>query len=187
MTMESVPLGAIVYEPHESCALDGLLRGVAHVLKRSGCRLAGAVQHNTERAARCRCDMALEDLASGRIIEISEDRGSEARGCRLDHRSLEDIVGLSGSAVARGVDLLVINKFGKREVAGHGFMPLIHEALDLGTPVLLAVSTPNLAAWDTFAAGLDHRLPPALSAVLHWATAHTDACRRSPSSAASRG
>lgn len=56
--------------------------------------------------------------------EIAEDRGAEAGGCRLDHRALEEIVGLASSAVAGSVDLLLINKLCKREAAGHGFMPV---------------------------------------------------------------
>jgi Protein of unknown function (DUF2478) len=78
MSSQPAPLGAIVYSAGQSAVADAVLTGVARVLAGLNTRLAGAVQHNPSRPDRCRCDMVLEDLATGEAIAISEDRGPEA-------------------------------------------------------------------------------------------------------------
>lgn len=152
-------LAAVVYEAGKGGDGDAVLASVARTLRASGLRLAGAVQHNRPAPDRCRCDMVLEDLASAVTIEISENRGPEARGCRLNPAALEEIVGLAVVAVEHGADLLIVNKFGKREAEGRGFRQAIEAAIERGTSVLVAVSSENLAAWSEFAAGFDARLP----------------------------
>lgn len=166
--MNDARLAAVVYEAGAGAAFDTCLATVARGLKASGLRLSGAVQHNTMGGDRCRCDMTLEDLATGRLVEISEQRGPQARGCRLNSAALEEIVGLAGAAVERGADLLIVNKFGKREAEGHGFRQVIDAALEQGTAVLVAVSRENLAAWQQFAAGLDVRLPQDARLITAW-------------------
>jgi hypothetical protein len=58
----------------------------------TGFRLAGTVQSNPQRADRPRCDMDVHVLPDGPVLRISEDRGPEARGCRLDAGVLEAAV-----------------------------------------------------------------------------------------------
>ena len=110
MSSQAAPLGAIVYSAEQSAAADAVLTSVARVLAGLDTRLAGAVQHNPTRPDRCRCDMVLEDLATGEIIAISEDRGPEARGCRLNPAALEQLVGAAAASLERGADLLIINR-----------------------------------------------------------------------------
>jgi nucleoside-triphosphatase THEP1 len=135
MSSQPAPLGAIVYGA-EQAAADAVLTSVARVLAGLGTRLAGAVQHNPSRPDRCRCDMVLEDLATGEIIAISEDRGPEARGCRLNPAALEQLVGAAAASLERGADLLIVNRFGKREAEGRGFRAIIETAVTSGVPVL---------------------------------------------------
>lgn len=152
-------IAALVYDTGSGGAADLLLAATTHALRRNGYLLAGAIQHNTDGAEGCLCDMTLEDLASGRLVMISERRGPLARGCRLDSSALEEVVGLTGGALERGADMLVVNKFGKREAEGHGLRQVIEAAVGHGIPVLVAVSAGNLAAWTEFTGGLDTRLP----------------------------
>lgn len=107
MSSQPAPLGAIVYSAEQSAAADAVLTSVARVLAGAEYRLAGAVQHNPSRPDRCRCDMVLEDLATGELIAISEDRGPEARGCRLNPAALEQLVGAAAASLERGADLLI--------------------------------------------------------------------------------
>ena len=165
----SVPaIAVIVYEDAEGGRVDDVLEQVARMLRESGNRLAGAVQHNTEAGDRCRCDMTLEDLATGRRIDISEKRGPEARGCRLDSFALEDMVGRVTASLSNEAQLLIVNRYGKREAAGHGFRSAIEAAIEMRLPVLSAVSRTNLSAWAGFTASLDDRLPADTDAVLDW-------------------
>jgi len=161
-------LAAIVYAAGEGAQVDVGLAAAARAVRATGLSLAGAVQHNTFGDDRCRCDMTLEDLATGRLVDISENRGKEARGCRLNSAALEEIVGMVGAAVEAGASLLIVNKFGKREVEGSGFRQVIARAMVLGVPVLVAVSRENEAAWSAFTGGMDERLPLDVESIRAW-------------------
>ena len=161
-------IAAVVYPVSEGAHADNVISDVARRLKIGGMKIAGAVQHNTHNGDRCRCDMKLEDLGSGCLVQISEDRGPEARGCRLDSSALEEIVGMVCSSLEDSPDLVVVNKFGKREAEGSGFRSAIEQALGSGVAVLTAVSTANLAEWENFASGLDERLPLDAAAISAW-------------------
>lgn len=153
----TAPLTALVYD--DGRALDARLRGIAALLKTCGHRLAGFVQHARERAGRTRCDMFLEDLASGAMIEISEDRGAHAKGCILSVDALLQAVAGAEQALSAETDLLIVNKFGKTEAEGGGFRGLVSQALELGVPVLVAVPSRNLAAFRAFAGDLAVEVP----------------------------
>lgn len=161
-------LAAIIYGAGGGPEVDATLAAVAAALRRGGHRLAGAVQSTTERPDRCRCDMLLEDLGSGQVIAISEDRGVEARGCRLDAVALEQVVALSGAALDTGATLLIVNRFGRREAEGHGFRAVIARAVASGTPVLLAVGAEQVPAWREFTGGMDAELPLDGAAIEAW-------------------
>jgi nucleoside-triphosphatase THEP1 len=166
--MREPRLAAVVYEAGDGGEADLMLLAAAEALRRQGVRLAGAVQHNGVADDGCRCSMVLEDLASGRRVEISEDRGREAAGCRLNPVALEEVVGLATAALGGGADLLVVNRFGKHEVEGRGFRQAIEAALVGDIAALVAVSRDHLAAWDRFAGGMDVRIAVDLDAVLAW-------------------
>jgi len=69
------------------------------------------------------------DLFTGEEILISVDRGNDARGCRLDPAAFARITVWGQRALDEGLDLLVVNKFGKEEASGRGLRPVIGEAL----------------------------------------------------------
>ena len=164
-------LAAVLYTGGKGGAADAALAEAMDVLAAEGWRLGGSVQYNRAMEDRCACDMTLKDLGTGRLVEISEDRGPLARGCRLNSVALEELTGLAAASLAKGIDLLVVNKFGKRETEGHGFRQAIETAVGLGVPVIALVSESNLAGWAEFTAGLDERFDADLDAILAW-------CRR---------
>ncbi len=149
---------------------DLFLMGVAHRLQALGLHLAGCVQSNIDRPDRAKCDMDLAVLPDGPILRISEDRGSLARGCILDSGALEQTVFEVERRLA-GADLLIVNKFGKRESEGKGLVPVIATALGEGLPVLVGVNGLNL---PTFLAFCDHQataLPADPQQVVDWCRA----------------
>ena len=128
------------------------MRRLAGKLMAGGARCAGFIQRDEPPAhGRSRCDMVLECLATGRRLKISEDRGEHARGCRLDVDALTAAIVAVSETIRSGLDLLVVNKFGKTEAEGAGFRPLIADAVELGVPVLIAVPWPNIESWRQFA------------------------------------
>jgi nucleoside-triphosphatase THEP1 len=146
---------------------DALIVEVADRLSAQGLRLAGTVQSNHERPDRKKCDMDLRVLPDGPTVRISEDRGDLARGCILDSGALEQTV-FEVERRLEGADILIVNKFGKREAEGKGLAPVIAEALHRGLPVLVGVNGLNLAAFLSFAGEEIEGLPTSADAVASW-------------------
>jgi nucleoside-triphosphatase THEP1 len=164
-------LAGIVFEPGEGGRIDGLLAELAKKLRQRGATLAGGIQRSVPGRDGCRCDVLLLDLATGREIAISEDRGPLARGCRLDNNLLETQVGATLTALEQGADLLIVNRFGKCEVEGRGFRPAIAMAAAEGIPVLVAIGRPNCDHWRDFAGGLGVELAPEPASLEAWCRA----------------
>ncbi|MCA1953381.1 MAG: DUF2478 domain-containing protein [Hyphomicrobiales bacterium] len=152
MSAAATPITALVYS--DSAAADRLLSALARALAARGFRLAGLVQHNDSRPGRSRCDMLLEDLATGERVGISEDRGPHARGCMLDLAQLGEAMAHVSRALAEGPDLVILNKFGKTESEGGGFRPLIAEIAEAGLPLIIGVPWRNIESWRLFAGPL---------------------------------
>lgn len=147
-----IPITALVYT--DSVAADCALRDIAIELLEEGYRLAGLVQINTPRPGRSRCDMLLEELASGEHLGISQDRGPEARGCALDLAQLTAAMQKVRMSLDAKPDLVVLNKFGKTEAEGGGFRTLIADAIEAGLPMLIGVPWRNIESWRLFAGPL---------------------------------
>lgn len=126
------------------------LRRLVDALRNEGVRLAGVLQHQRQRADRSRCDMELEEIESGRLFALSEDRGGAARGCRMDESRLASVAAAIGQSLENDVELVVINKFGKTEATGDGLRDEIAEAICKEIPLLIAVPACNLDAWNAF-------------------------------------
>jgi nucleoside-triphosphatase THEP1 len=166
-------LAAVCYTSDTGSLVDDVLAQAARRLKMDGLKIAGSIQWNEPVAGRRRCRMTLEDLASGRKILSSEDRGSEARGCHLDTSALEEAAVLATASLEPGIDLVIVNRFGKQEIAGRGFRQAIEAAVLLGLPVLAGVSEKNWSSWLAFAGDEAERLPVSLDAVLSWCRSAT--------------
>lgn len=161
-------LAAVLYKPSEGTAVDAVLCGVAHELKAKSLKLAGAVQYNGPGGTSACADMHLEDLASGRRLLVSEDRGPLAKGCRLDSSALEEMAGIVCSSIADGIDLVIINKFSKSEADGAGLRQAIEAAVIAGIPVLVGLNATSRSAWEQFSDGQTAWLPPERNAILAW-------------------
>lgn len=151
----------------EPGATDRFLREIAAHLMARGVRVAGTVQTNTDRACTHHCDMDVHVLPDGPVLRISQDLGPGSTGCRLNPAALETAVAEVGRRL-EGAEVLIVNKFGKHEAEGRGFRDLIAEALGQGLPVVVGVNGLNLAAFDTFAAGMAQSLPAEMQAALGW-------------------
>lgn len=164
-------LGYVIAE--ERGTADRCLAEVAHRLHAEGVAVAGAVQVNSDRGAVQACDMDLHVIGPARIIRISQSLGALARGCRLDPGGLEQAVGLVEATLDAGdrPRLLIINKFGKQEIDGRGFRPVIGRALAGGVAVLTAVNGAYLPGFRAFAGGMEEEVALDTGAILDW-------CRR---------
>jgi nucleoside-triphosphatase THEP1 len=151
--------------------VDPLMAEVAGHLMAQGWPVAGVIQVNVETGPETKCDMDLQVLAGTEAVRISQRLGPMARGCRLDPAGLERAVGLVERALDAGPRLVLINKFGKAELEGRGFRPLIGRALSEGVPVLTAVNRANLPGFQAFTDGIGTALPAEPQAILDWCAA----------------
>lgn len=153
---------------HEPGATNRLLTDFAARAVARGLRLCGTVQTNTPLTGTHHCDMDVELLPTGPVLRISQSLGRASRGCRLNPHVLEAAVRLTQERLARGADLLIVNKFGKHEADGRGFREVIAEALGAGIPVLVGLNGLNAAAFEDFAGGLAVSLAPEAGALDAW-------------------
>ena len=149
---------------------DACLADAVALMQAHGLKLAGTVQSNPQRADRPRCDMDIHVLPDGPVLRISEDRGPAARGCRLDAGVLEAAVAATLDRLD-GAELLIVNKFGKQEAEGRGFVPVIAEGMARGLPVLVGVNPLNHGAFHAFAGALAQDLDARPEAIAGWAMA----------------
>jgi len=157
-------LAALVYEADQDP--DAVLRNFATDLKARGFRVVGMVQ-----AGQC-ADSSLSAVLvhTGETLLLAQDFDPAAHGCRLDLGRLRNAGTRIADALESGADLLIINRFGKRESAGQGLGFLIERALDADIPVVIAVSAHRFDDWIKFAGGMTVKLrcdPAALDAWWH--------------------
>jgi hypothetical protein len=145
-------LAALVYDEHQDP--DAVLRDFAADLGVRGFRAVGMVQ-----AGQC-ADSSLSAvlLHGGEKLLLAQDFDPAANGCRLDLSRLQNAGTRIASALEAAADLLIINRFGKRERDGKGLGYLIERALRAGIPVVIAVSSHCLADWIKFAGGMSVKL-----------------------------
>jgi nucleoside-triphosphatase THEP1 len=147
------PILAVTYTDGDLAA--GVLRRLWERLAAADASGVGVLQHDEPaRDEQSRCDMVLECLSTGRRVKISEDRGSHARGCRLDVGELMRTLEAERNMIRSGTDVLIVNKFGKTEGEGGGFRPLIAAAMELSIPIVIAVPWRNVENWRLFVGDL---------------------------------
>lgn len=145
-------LAALVYDENQDP--DAVLRDFAADLNARGFRAVGMVQ-----GGQC-VDSSLSAvlLHSGETLLLAQDFDPAATGCRLDVGRLQNAGARIAGALDAGADLLIVNRFGKRERDGGGLGYLIERARDANTPVVIAVSIHRFADWITFAGGTSVKL-----------------------------
>jgi len=145
-------LAALVYEEDEDP--DAILRDFATELNANGCRVVGMVQ--TGQCADASLSAVL--VHSGEVLALSQPATSPASGCRLDLSRLQDAATRVAGAMETGADLVIVNRFGKRERDGKGLSRVIERALDADIPVVIAVSSASFSDWIKFADGMSVKL-----------------------------
>jgi hypothetical protein len=155
-------LAALVYGPDQDP--DAILRDFAADLSARGVRAVGMVQ-----AGQC-ADSSLSAvlLPSGETLLLAQDFDPAAKGCRLDLARLQNAGERIAEAMGQGADLVIINRFGKRERDGKGLGHLIERALDADIPVVIAVAGDRFNDWVKFAGGMTVKLACDRAALDQW-------------------
>ncbi|WP_026606133.1 DUF2478 domain-containing protein [Methylocapsa acidiphila] len=159
-------LAALVYGEGEDP--NSLVAEFADELARRGHRLGGVVQIAAS-AQDCDCrDTYVLDLETGERLSILQDLGRHSQSCRIDPAALAAIGQRLSAAIARGPELLFLNRFGKLEADGKGLYAEIGEAAAAEIPTLVCVSARYLEPWRLFAGGLDEELPCCGESLRKW-------------------
>jgi nucleoside-triphosphatase THEP1 len=159
-------LAAVGYEP--GVDINRLLRDVVARVRAEGTQVGGLLQEKVLDSEDCCEQLNLVDIRSGEAARITQQRGKEARGCKLDPRGLADIAHCIQDAIDADVELIVINKFGRAESEGGGLLSCFGDAVMAGIPLLTTAREPYLEAWRAFHGGLGIELPCSLDAVCDW-------------------
>ena len=161
---------AVVYS--DGLAADKFLAEWGYSLRSAGLNVAGLVQLNTFVRNPSKCDMVVEELFSGAVLQLSENRGPEARGCRLDRSILAEASALLLNALDERLDILVLNKFGKIEAEGEGLRDVLAKAVELDVPIVVGVPFRNIDQWRIFAGDMAEECPVNSTRVRRWVAAH---------------
>jgi nucleoside-triphosphatase THEP1 len=155
-------LAALVYEGDQDP--DAILRDFAAELNASGRRVVGMVQ-----TGQC-ADSSLSAVLvhSGEVLALAQPATSPASGCKLDLSRLQDAAARVAGAMETGADLVIVNRFGKRERDGKGLSRVIARALDADIPVVIAVSSKSFSDWIKFADGMSVKLACSRVALDAW-------------------
>jgi hypothetical protein len=147
-------LAALVYERHQDP--DQILREFAADLNRRGYRAVGLVQlgHHCTDAPKLSAML----VHTGEELQLFQNLGTCATGCRLDVGQLLDAGSQVASAIDQGADLLIINRFGRQEREGKGLSYLVERALSADIPVVIAVPSHRFTDWIKFADGMSVKL-----------------------------
>jgi nucleoside-triphosphatase THEP1 len=170
-------IAALVYEADQEP--DATLSDFAADLKAHGYRAVGMVQ--TGQCADSSLSAVL--LHNGEKLLLSQDPDPSARGCKLDISRLLDAGERVAQALEQGADILIINRFGKREREGKGLGYLIDRAFEASVPVVIAVSREHFADWVKFSEGMTVKLACDRHALDVWWRGVSMRASRGPSSA----
>jgi nucleoside-triphosphatase THEP1 len=170
-------IAALVYEEHQDP--DAILSDFAAGLSALGYRAVGMVQ--TGQCADSSLSAVL--LHNGEKLLLAQHPDPSARGCKLDVSRLLNAGERVAQALEQGADILIINRFGKRERDGKGLTHLIDRAFDAGLPVVIAVSREHFADWIKFAEGMTVKLACDRHALDVWWRGVSTRTSRGPSSA----
>jgi hypothetical protein len=160
------PLSILVYRREErpdAAIIDAVVR-----LRADGIDVRGLLQEGTEGSTSCCATLFLEDIGSGRQVEIFQNRGRETRGCRLDASGLAEASAWLREAIESRPDVLVLNRFGRQEAEGRGLIDEIGTAVMAGIPVIIPVNEKLLPEWDAFSGGSYDRMPADPDSILQW-------------------
>jgi len=147
-------LAALVYDRDQDP--DEVLRDFASELNSRGYRAVGLVQTGHHCLDAPRLSALL--VHTGEERQLFQNLGSGATGCRLDVGQLLDAGAQIASAIDRGADLVIVNRFGRQEREGKGLSYLVERALSADIPVEIAVPSHRFADWVRFADGMSVKL-----------------------------
>jgi hypothetical protein len=156
-------VGALVYG--EGDDPDVLLRLFARRRAAQGRRVVGLIQHRIPGTWGRRRDAGFQRLAPDAVLASEfEITGPNLR----NYDPIDEVAAALETDLARGPDVLIVNRFGRLECRGQGMFPLLVRTSLAGIPALVPVPADHFDRWLEMGGGLAVRLPPNSFALEHW-------------------
>ncbi len=152
-------IAALVYSNDDRP--DLVLSDFARHLADSGHRMCGLIQLRDRASEESRSRVMVLD--SWQVVDVVP-----AGGCRLDEQWLDQMGARIKALIVRGVDTVIVNRFGPLEAAGRGFSEAIAAASETETPLVIAVPEFEFERWTRFSSGMTVKLHCKLDKVLDW-------------------
>ena len=160
-------LAAIVAQ--DSHSADLILDAVVDQLQRQAYSLLGLTQKvSSECSSQGSCGIRLQSIATEQYHIITQDLGVGSTSCNIDTDAMSQLVEAQKNELNIDTDLLVVNRFGKRESEGAGFCSVFERALELGIPALTVVKAQWQSNWIDYGGEYVTTLPANEEAVLAW-------------------
>ncbi len=141
-------VAAIHHDGHTD--IDAALAEFAAAQRRAGRRVRGLLMSQRGDGASCRSAMLLTDIHTGDEYPVSQPLGRGSNACSADPQGFARASRVLRDALDQQPDLVICNRFGSLEAANGGFTAELLALLTQGIPVLVAVSTRHLDAWQRF-------------------------------------
>jgi nucleoside-triphosphatase THEP1 len=144
---------------------DLVLCSFARHLMDDGRKVCGLVQYQVRSpSGSVRKGLVLDGW---QVVDLHGGTRPEADQC-LDACWLDRMCVEVETAVAGGVDAVIITRFGPLEAAGRGFRNAILAASQRQVPLVVAVPDRELGRWTRFSCGMTVRLECSIDSVLAW-------------------
>jgi hypothetical protein len=157
-------IAALIYAGHDRP--DLVLCAFARHLADAGRRVCGLVQLRD-----CAPDGAsarVMVLERWQVVDVVPGRDAAGGPCRLDAGWLDEMGAHAEASIRRGIDAVIVNRFGPRDAAGRGFRDAILAASEMVTPLVVAVPAFEFERWTRFSGGMTVRLDCTLASLLGW-------------------
>ena len=146
---------------------DLILCAFARYLADGSRRICGLVQLRGPSSDGSLCSVMVLD--SWQVVDFVRGQEAVREGqCRLDAHWLDRMAEQTKMTIRRGVDVVIVNRFGPLEAAGRGFSEAIAVASETKTPLIIAVPAFEFERWTRFSSGMTVKLESTLDKALDW-------------------
>lgn len=160
---DELPAAAVIVDG--SVNVEALLADVVARQRARGRRVRGLLMTFPGIAAGCAGDMVLVDVETRDEYLVSLPAGSGS--CRADTQGFASASRVLKRAQDEAPDFVVCNRFGGLEAEGKGFTAELLDLMASGIPLLTAVATRHVEAWQRFSGGA-RILPAQAGEVTRW-------------------
>ncbi|MEE9319285.1 MAG: DUF2478 domain-containing protein [Granulosicoccus sp.] len=159
------PLAAICAKTGDR--IDSLIDPIIQQLRLNDHRIIGLQQRLVSEGV-SGCSVRLQSINTGELHRITQNLGAGSVSCNIDIEAMDRVALSLMAELNEEVELLFVNRFGKRESQGSGFCGVIERAIELSIPVLTVVREGWQESWLDYGGEWVATLPAEHASILSW-------------------